>query len=111
MDKIATYQQYVLDILHDYAQHKPANLPEVSHQVITDREGHHYQLLRIGWQGQQFIYHVVFHFDIIDSRIWIQQNNTERLVAKELVEKGVPKTDIVLGFQPAFARPLTEYGS
>lgn len=111
MDRVTTYQRYILDILEDHAQHKPANLPDISHQVIADREGHHYQLLRIGWQGQRFVFHVVFHFDIIDGRIWIQQNNTERLVAKELVGKGVPKDDIVLGFQPAEVRPLTEYGS
>ena len=40
--------------------------------------------------------------DIKDEKIWIQQNLTEDLVATELVEKGVPKHDIVLGFQSAF---------
>ena len=36
-------------------------------------------------------------------------NNTELEAASELVRKGVPKTDIVLGFHPKEVRALTDY--
>lgn len=32
-------------------------------------------------------------------RIWIQQNNTEANIAAELEERGISKSDIVIGFQ------------
>ena len=33
-----------------------------------------------------------------NEKIWIQQNNTECLVADYFTDRGVPKSDIVLGF-------------
>jgi len=36
-------------------------------------------------------------------------NGTDGGIAYQLVELGVPKEDIVLGFQPAHVRPYTEF--
>jgi len=66
-------------------------------------------LLTIGWDKDKFIFHVVFHFDIKAEKIWLQVNWTEIDIAAELVEMGVPKEDIVIGFQPPYARPYTGY--
>jgi hypothetical protein len=38
------------------------------------------------------------------GKIWIQCNNTEREIVDELMEKGVERQDIVLGFIPPYAR-------
>jgi len=42
--------------------------------------------------------------------VWIQANNTDRLIAEELVAAGVPAKSIVLGLQPPDGRPDTAYG-
>lgn len=52
---------------------------------------------------------MAFHFDIVDEKIWIQQNNTEAMIADELVERGVPATDIVLGFVVPDARQFSGF--
>ena len=78
-------------------------------QVIADRENHHYLMLRIGWDGDIFLHHVVLHFDIEDGKIWIRANGTELDVGQALVDRGVPKSDIVVGFQPERDRPYTGY--
>jgi hypothetical protein len=44
-----------------------------------------------------------------DGKIWIQWNSTEVDIGQELVELGVPKKDIVVGFQPLYMRQMTEY--
>ncbi|BBC24751.1 fdxN element excision controlling factor protein [Pseudanabaena sp. ABRG5-3] len=44
------------------------------------------------------------HLDIKNGKIWIQINNTELDIGQALVEKGVPKEDIVIGFQPVYIR-------
>lgn len=49
------------------------------------------------------------HLDIKDGKIWIQRNQTDKLLADELVAMGVPKNDIVLGLQPVYAREYTGY--
>ncbi len=41
-------------------------------------------------------------------KIWVQQNMTEMRIAQKLVDLGVPKQDIVLGFQPPEIRQYTE---
>ncbi|MEM7530897.1 MAG: element excision factor XisI family protein, partial [Chloroflexota bacterium] len=49
------------------------------------------------------------HFDIINNKIWLQHNGTEMQLASELVEMGVPKQDIVLGFHSPFRRQFSGY--
>lgn len=56
-----------------------------------------------------WVYNCILHLDIIDGKIYIQQNNTEMEIASSLVQMGVPKQDIVLGFQSPFKRQFTEY--
>lgn len=41
--------------------------------------------------------------------MWIQHDGTDGGVASKLVEQGVPKQDIVLGFHSAFKRQFTEF--
>jgi hypothetical protein len=47
--------------------------------------------------------------DIINGKIWIQQNMTEIDLGEELVEMGVPKSDIVIGFLAPEIREYSEY--
>ena len=78
-------------------------------QMICDRDRDQYQLVSLGWQGHQRFYSVLIHLDIKNGKIWIQRNETDRLIAQELVLMGVPREDIVLGLQPEYARSDTGY--
>ena len=110
MGKTEQYESFILNILQEYATMKPVNLQDVDNQVIVDREKHHYQLVSMGWDKKLFSYSVVFHFDIkADGKIWIQANNTDADVAEALERQGVPKSDIVIGFQPPQYRQYTGY--
>jgi hypothetical protein len=42
----------------------------------------------------------LLHIDIIDHKLWIQHDRTEEGVAVDLVAAGIPKEQIVLGFEP-----------
>ncbi|MBO0936071.1 XisI protein [Fibrella sp. HMF5335] len=112
MGKIEQYQSYVLNILNDYAKTQPMNMHDVDNQVIKDEEGHHYVLIGTGWNQKLFSYSVIFHFDIKpDGKIWIMANNTDADVAEDLELQGVPKSDIVIGFQPKEYRQYTGYAT
>ena len=78
-------------------------------KVIVDREGGHYQLLNMGWRKNDYQFYVIFHFDIKDGKVWLQENRTDVLIAKELVEKGISQNDIVLGLQYPELRAATGY--
>jgi hypothetical protein len=45
-----------------------------------------------------------------EGKIWLQQNLTDQNPAEELVKKGVPRTDIILGLQAPYKRAYTDYG-
>ena len=52
----------------------------------------------------------VIHIDIRGGKVWIESNGTDARIGEELVAAGIPRQDIVLGFQPAAVRPLTWFG-
>ena len=78
--------------------------------MILDTEHNRYLLLSVGWLNGKRVHHTVMHIDIIDKKVWIQANNTDRLIAEELVAAGIPPQSIVLGLQPPEVRPYTAYG-
>jgi hypothetical protein len=92
-NKLKKYEKAILDILNAYTEIKYANV-----QVVT-----------IGWDNNRFIHDCPMHFDIIDGKIWVQQNMTEWEVGEMLEEKGVPKSDIVAGFLSPDLRVYSKY--
>ena len=58
-----------------------------------------------------YVYGTIIHVDIRDGKIWTQRDFTEEGVASELVDLGVPKTDIVLDFKPPYMRQFTGFAS
>jgi hypothetical protein len=51
----------------------------------------------------------LLHIDIIDDKIWIQQDGTEEGIALELLDAGIPYERIVLGFRHPDIRPYTDF--
>ncbi|NEQ70948.1 MAG: XisI protein [Symploca sp. SIO2D2] len=111
MDSIETYIQLVKQLLNDYAKITISNQADIYNEVIFDTEHNRYLLLSLGWSNGKRVYHTVIHIDIIDGQVWIQANNTDQLIAEELVELGIPAQSIVLGLQPPEVRPYTSYAS
>lgn len=108
--KIEQYQTYVQQVLEKYSQYKPL-WPETEVQTIFDTQRNHYQLVQAGWRELTREYGCIVHMDIkSDGKIWIQYDGTERGMANELVDLGVPKEDIVLAFYAPYRRPYTGFG-
>jgi XisI protein len=86
-------------------------LGSLEYQWSMDTKRHHYQILATGWERGLQVNDLVVKIDITDDLIWVQQDNTDYSVAERLVEQGIPKTQIVLGFQPADMRPDTGFAT
>ncbi len=106
--KLKKYENAILDILKEYAEIKYANV-DGGNYLIADKEHQRYQVLTIGWQGTSYVHDCPMHFDIIDGKIWIQQNMTEWEVGDMLEERGVLKSDIVIGFLSPESRAYSKY--
>ncbi len=109
MDKVNKYREYVQQLISTHAN-SDEDKEEVEVQLVMDTVRDHYQWMNVGWEGFKRVYNCYIHLDIKDGKIWIQQNWTEDDLAADLVEMGVPREDIVLGLQPPFKRPYTDYG-
>ncbi len=94
----------------EYAQHR-ANQKDVEVQTIFDTEHDHYQLLYMGWEGYKRIFYPIIHIDIQGSKIWIQHNITEELIADDLMNLGIDRHDIVLGLHHPSMRPYTDFAT
>lgn len=115
MDKLLKYRQVLKEVLTEYAtssdSHKPQSPDEVQIKVLLDEQNDHYQVLDTGWQGTKQIFSVVFHFDIIGGKIWVQRNISDYDIIEDIEAKGVPKSDIVLAFHAPEMRKYTDYAA
>lgn len=108
MDTLENYRQIIEKVLTRYTQ-IPYKYGNIESKTLFDRTADRYMLITVGWQGVKRVHGCLIHLDIIDGKVWLQRDDTDYQVAKELEKAGIPKKQIVLGFQSADVRPFTEY--
>lgn len=109
MDRLNHYRHCIRIFLDRYSQLWQEN--GVENQIIIDSEHDHYLLLKAGWVGDRRIYYPVFHFDIKDEKIWVQENTTNVELDKDLEEMGISKQEIVVGFHHPLMREHSEFAT
>lgn len=108
MDTIARYHKIVHNLMLEYASYKPSH-GEIETEAIIDPAKGHYEVLHVGWDGVRRVHGVLIHIDIIGDKVWIQHDGTSPGIAEELVEAGIPREAIVLGFHPEHLRQYTGF--
>jgi hypothetical protein len=111
MDKITKYRNIIRQVLKPFAQNHYAGAPNLKNQLIFDTEHDHYLVMTVGWDGEMPVRDCVFHIDITDGKVWIQEDNTDSDIASLLMEAGIPKSDIVLGFQSPSMRKYSSFAA
>ena len=109
-DKIKRYQQLTKQYLTNFANlmnNQP--VPDLETALSFDDEHQHYLLLKTGWTDQQRTRHILLHVALKNGKIWIEEDWTEEGIATFFLKNGVPREDIVLGFQPPEMRSYTEF--
>ena len=106
------YSDLLNCFLLDFAKSKENSTNGLVTFAIIDKEQHHYQAMIRGVDVDTEIYScdILFHFDIIDDKIWFQCNYTDLLIEDELLKLGIPKSDIVFGWLPEYAREHSGWG-
>lgn len=108
MAALEKYRNIIKQFLTNYAANKPSH-GDIEMQTVFDNERDHYQVVAVGWDNKQRVYGCSIHIDIKDSKIWLQTNNTEIDIGQDLLNSGVPKEDIVIGFHPPSLRAISGY--
>jgi XisI protein len=108
MDQLEKYRQTIRAILKPYGDISYANV-DVRNQLAFDVETDQYLVMSTGWGKAGRIHGCLIHVSIQDGKVWIQRDGTEAGIANELVQAGIPKDDIVLGFHELEIRPHTGF--
>ena len=109
METRLKYKAILKNTLQEYCTERNS-LPDLyKSYVLFDEERGHYVLLDLGWNHEKYLHATPIHIDIIGEKIWIQYDDTEEGIATDLLEAGIPKQDIVLGFRHPKIRPYTGF--
>lgn len=116
MDTLQSYRRLIQNILTAHTK-IPYAYGDIRFETVFDHEQARYLLMILGREPvhelssstTRYVHGCLIHIDIIDGKIWIQRDGTEEGVANELVQAGVPKSQIVLGFHSPEIRKYTEF--
>ena len=104
----ADLKQAIIKVLQDYLEFLGHD-PESEIQLVIDEAQDHYLLVETGWYQNRRIYGTLIHIDIINEKIWIQQDGTEEGIANELVNQGISPQQIVLAYKNLECRKITDF--
>lgn len=76
---------------------------------VFDDATRYYALLTLGWLKSGRVNTTTLLLRIKDNKVWVEQDYTNWAIADELMESGIPREQIVLGFQRPESRPHTDY--
>lgn len=99
MDTRTADRHVIEKILTDYAAIPYAH-GQVTTQTVFDRDRDHYLLVLVGTDGVRRVHGSLVHIDIVDDRVVIQRDGTERGMAPLLARGGIAPERIVLAFHP-----------
>ena len=108
MDQLETYRDIVESVLTEYSRIPYAH-GDIQSEVVFDRNRDRYLLMNVGWRDDRRIHGCLVHIDIIGDKLWVQRDGTEQGIANELVQTGISKDHIVLGFRAPEVRQYTNF--
>jgi XisI protein len=98
MDRIEKYRQILESVVKRHAQFQPAN-GQIETHAVCDRENDEYMVIDSGWNEKgRRIYDVVLHFRLQTGTVYVERDNTDAEVVRELLEAGIEKVDIILAY-------------
>lgn len=109
MDTQLKYREIIKSILQKYTNDRTALPDGYQSQVLFDDERGQYLILDMGWNDDRYLHATPIHLSLVDGKIWVQYDDTEEGIAGDLMEAGVPKNDIVLGFRHPKVRQHTGF--
>lgn len=112
MDRITQYRQIIERVLTEAWEFiGPTNDEDIEYKLMFDRKRDNYALIAVGFSNKRRIHHFLIHLEIINDKVWLQADNTDWIIARDLERAGLSKNEIVLGFQEPKVRPYTEYAA
>ena len=112
MDKLISYREKIKNILTAYDNRaNRSSKKKYETCLIFDETHDHYLWMSVDWVKQKRINNTHVHIRIKHEKIYIEEDWTEDGVATDLLQKGIPREEIILAFHPPHVRQYTEFTS
>ena len=112
MDQTLKYKELIKNILNRYVE-IDRRQPEtgIDFFLIADDVQGHYVWTTLGWSNGKRSRYIHAHLRIFNEKIYIETDLTENGIATDLLNAGVPASDIVLAFHEPSVRQYTEFAA
>ena len=90
------------ETLETHASYTSSDMPNVRNQLVINKDGKQFVLILSGWHNKEYIHNLAFHIEIKDNKVWIYEDLTDAGIAYELMEKGIPESDIFLAYNQPY---------
>ena len=110
MGKVEQYRSVIKKIIQEHAD--LMNSQPVQGQFVDcvfDEKSDQYLLLKYGWVRGSRQHYTKLHIRLYQEKIWIEEDLTEDGFAIDLLYEGIPKEEIVLGFNVPGRQDMSEY--
>jgi XisI protein len=110
MDTLTYYRNTVQKTIKKYynlTNSQPANTtettisdgvpPSVADRLILDEQRDQYLWLRCGWDGKKRVQYIILYFQIQNGKIWVEEDNTDRVSASQMLLTSGFRSIIILG--------------
>ncbi len=108
MDKLEMMRETIEKVLTAYTE-PPFAEEKIETEVVFDRDRDRFLLVEVGWENNQRVHQTIAHLDIINEKVWIQLDKTPNGIANDLLDNGMSKDEIVLGFRSETLRKMSEF--
>ncbi len=112
MDRVKEYREIIKRLLQEReCLARPSLPPGLEVTCLFDDESGQYALLSVGWMQGERVSGATLLLRIKDGKIWVEEDGTDAPIADDLVQAGIPRQAIVLGFQPPEVRASTAFAA
>jgi len=109
MEQMSTTESY-RRILQQVVEKHARLVPPTEHlEYVPNCDPIHdsYLLMRVGFDRVGRAHHILFHFRLKNGKVLIESDGIEYGIARDLLEAGIPKEDIIFNMYRE-PRPLAE---
>ena len=106
MDKVARYRQIIQQVLEQQARELSRG-NQVKIIPVCDPQHDQYLLVSLGWSNNRREHAIVFHAQLHNGQVLIEDDRTEEGLSNELIAGGIQESDIQLSWLNAY-RPQEE---
>lgn len=99
----------IKSILSEFARILDSKPDAIDTILVEDDKHQTYSVLEMGWENHSRVQTMPIFIRLKNGKVWIEEDKTNYPFVDLLVENGVSKSNIVLGFLPPEYRENSEF--